>query len=149
MGVAVQELFHHAVHHILHGEAAPILLDVGVKDHLHQHIAQLLLQQRRIVQVNGLGGLVALLQQAPANGGVGLRLVPGTALRGAKQPDDLQQIRIVVAWLPRKIYHSFPSIAIGIHIFHDLNRNFANFSPLGSCKISSRRSTSRHSTSRT
>ena len=41
-GVAVDQLLGHAVHHVLHGEAAGLRFDLGVEHHLHQHVAQLL-----------------------------------------------------------------------------------------------------------
>ena len=105
MGVAEDQLLHHAVHHVLHGEPAPLALDVRVEHHLHQHVPQLLPQQVRVVPVDALGGLIGLLQQSPADGLVGLHLVPGAALRRAEHPDDLQQVVVVVSRFLLKMYH--------------------------------------------
>ena len=131
MGMAEQQLSHHAVHHILHGEAAPVALNVRVEHHLHQHVAQFLPQHGSTVQINGLRRLIALLQQPSADGRMGLHPVPGAALRGAEDADDLQQILVAVVRLLRKIYHSFSFIAIGFDIFSLLKQKFCQLFPLG------------------
>ena len=113
MGVAEQQLFHHAVAHVVHGEAARIGLDVRVEHHLHQHVAQLLLEKHGVVVVDGLGGFIRLLQEAAADGLMRLRLVPGAAILRAEEPDDLQQVRIVIVRFPCKIYHICAPIARG------------------------------------
>ena len=105
VGVAEDQLLHHAVHHVLHGEPAPLALNVRVEHHLHQYVPQLLLQKRGVVPVNGLGGLIGLLQKPPADGRVGLHLIPGAALRRAENADDLQQVAVVVSVFLSKMYH--------------------------------------------
>ena len=113
VGVAEQQLLHHAVHHVLHGEPSPLALNVRVEHHLHQHVAQLLLEENGIVVVDGLGGFIRLLQEAAADGLMCLRLVPGAAIFRAEEPDDLQQVRIVIVRFPCKIYHTYAPIARG------------------------------------
>ena len=62
MGMAVNELFADAIGHVPQVEAAGLLLHAGVEDHLEEHIPQLLLQVLGALLVNGLGGLIGLLQ---------------------------------------------------------------------------------------
>ena len=81
------------VGHIVHGEIAGLPLDVGMEYHLQQQISQLLLQQGRILPVNGLGGLIGLLQQTAPQGGVSLHPIPRTAVLRPQQRHDVQQIR--------------------------------------------------------
>ena len=103
MGVAEQQLFHHAVAHVVHGEAPCVLLDVRVEHHLHQHVAQLLPEQCGILRVDGLRRLVCLLQQSAADALVRLHPIPRAALGRAQQPDDLQQVVVVITGFPCKI----------------------------------------------
>ena len=81
MGMAVHQLPGHAVHHICHGEAAPLRLDLGMEGHLHQHVAQLLAHAAGVVVVDGVQNLIGLLQEVPADGAVGL-------LRSQGQPRE-------------------------------------------------------------
>ena len=113
MGVAEQQLLHHAVAHVVYGEAPRVGLDIRVEHHLHQHVAQLLPEKDGVVVVDGLGGLVGLLQQSAPDGLVGLRLVPRAAILRAEQTDDLQQILIAILRFPNKIYHTYAPIARG------------------------------------
>ena len=111
MGMAVDHLLRHAVHHVIHGEAAALGLDGGVKHHLHQNIAQLLAHIRGVVPVQGVQDLIGLLQEVPADGAVGLFPVPGAAPGGTKQPHDVQKVLIAVICLTLKIYHTLPAFA--------------------------------------
>ena len=142
MGVAEYQLFHHAVDDIFHGETAGIGLNVGMEHHLHQHIAQFLTQQSRILPVDGLHRLIRLLQEAAANGFVGLFLIPGTALRRAQQMDNFQQIFVTVTRFQIKIYHTYTPIARGFPntpgFPHFIGKTSASFSPLGRARTSSR-----------
>ena len=72
VGMAVDQLPGHAVHHVVHGEPAPLRLHLGVEGHLHQHVPQLLAHTVGIIVVDGVQGLVRLLQEIPADGAVGL-----------------------------------------------------------------------------
>lgn len=67
------------VGHIVYGEIAGLPLDVGMEYHLQQQIPQLLLQQGRVLPVDGLGGLIGFLQQTAPQGGMGLHPIPRTA----------------------------------------------------------------------
>ena len=109
--MTVDQLLGHAVHHVLHGEAAGLRFDLGVEHHLHQHVPQLLAHGVGIVPVDGVQHLVGLLQKIAADGGVGLLPVPGAAPRGAQQPHDLQKVLVAVTRLILKIYHNAPAFA--------------------------------------
>ena len=111
VGVAVHQLLGHAVHHVVHGEAAPLGLNLGVEGHLHQHVAQLLAHAAGVVPVDGVQGLVGLLQEIPADGPVGLLRIPGAAPRRPEQPHDFQEILPAVTALTLKIYHRLPAFA--------------------------------------
>ncbi len=79
MGMPEEHLADLTVGHIVHGEIAGLPLDVGMEYHLQQQIPQLLLQQGRVRPVDGLGGLIGLLQQTAPQGGMGLHSIPRTA----------------------------------------------------------------------
>ena len=115
MGMAVHQLPGHAVHHICHGEAAPLRLDLGMEGHLHQHVAQLLAHAAGVVVVDGVQNLIGLLQEVPADGAVGLLPVPGATPGSPQQPHDLQKILVAVKILTLKLYHKMPAFARKIH----------------------------------
>ena len=79
MGMPEEHLANLTVGHIVHGEIASLPLDVGMEYHLQQQIPQLLLQQGRVLPVDGLGHLIGLLQQTAPQGGMGLHSIPRTA----------------------------------------------------------------------
>lgn len=80
MGMPEEHLANLTVGHIVHGEIAGLPLDVGMEYHLQQQIPQLLLQQGRVLPVDGLGGLIGFLQQTAPQGGMGLHPIPRTAV---------------------------------------------------------------------
>ena len=92
MGVPVDQLLAHAVNHVVQGELSGLLGHPGMKDHLKQHVSQLLLQMLRVALVDGLGGLIGLLQHIAPDALVGLFPVPEAAIRGAQQGHNLPQI---------------------------------------------------------
>ena len=100
-----------AIHHIRHGEAAPLLLNGGVEHHLHQNVPQLLAHIHRVVPVQGVQRLVGLLQEIPADGLVGLLGVPGAAPGRPEKPHDPKKILPVIAAITLKIYHTLPAFA--------------------------------------
>ena len=111
MGMAEDHFLRHAVHHVCHGEAAPLLLHDGVEHHLHENVPQLLAHVRRAVLVQRVDDLVCLLQEIPADGLMGLLGVPGAAPGTAQKAHDRQEILIVIAALTLKIYHTLSPIA--------------------------------------
>ena len=111
MGMAVDHLLRHAVHHVGHREAAPLLLNGGMKHHLHQNVAQLLLHIHGVVPVQGVQGLAGLLQEVAPNGLMGLLGVPGTAAGPPQKPHNLKEIVPAIAGLILKIYHTLPAFA--------------------------------------
>ncbi|MPN26336.1 hypothetical protein SDC9_173760 [bioreactor metagenome] len=111
MGVAVNQFFADTVRHVVHGEAALLSLQLGVKHHLQQHVAQLLAQGRRVAPVDGLRSLAALLQKVSPEGSMILLTVPGTAAGRAKQLHDPKKVLISVSGLTLKIYHIFSAFA--------------------------------------
>ena len=80
-----------------------VLLDGGVEDHLHQHIAQLLPEQAGILVVDGFAGLIGLLQEVVPDGVVGLDAVPGAAVLLAQQMHQAAKIVDVVMGFVEKI----------------------------------------------
>ena len=111
MGVSVHQLLGHAVHHVVHGEVAPLGLNLGVEHHLHQNIPQFLAHGVGVVAVQGVQDLIGLLQKIPADGRVGLLRVPGTAAGGAEELHDFQEVLPAIAALTLKIYHTLPAFA--------------------------------------
>ena len=111
VGMAVYQLLGHAVDNVVHGEPAPLRLDLGVEGRLHQHVSQLLAHASRVVPVDGVQSLISLLQEVPADGPVGLLRIPGAAPRRPEQPHDFQEILPAVTALTLKIYHRLPAFA--------------------------------------
>ena len=105
MGVAEDELFADAVGHGVQIEATGLLLHKGVEHHLEQHVAQLLLQVLGAALVDGLHGLIGLLQEIAADGLVGLLRVPGAPAGRPQEADNLLQVLDAVRILILKIYH--------------------------------------------
>ena len=62
--------------------------DLGVEPHLEQDVAQLLGQVPAVALVDGVDGLVALLDDVAPECFVRLRLVPGAAVGAAQLLDD-------------------------------------------------------------
>ena len=146
--MAVDELFGDAVHHVVHGEAAPFRLDLGVERRLHQNIPQFLAHGLGVIPVQSVQGLVCLLQKIPADGIVGLLGVPGAASRCTQQCHDVKKIRPVIAGLTLKIYHTLSAFArkfIGEFLenqdfFHFKCRSLIRAAPRGTdCRSSARR----------
>ena len=111
MGVAVDQLFTDAVHHVVKAKGAGLPGHRGVEHHLEQDIAQLLLQIVHVHAVDGVGGLIGLLQHIGADGLMGLGPVPGAAPGSAEQLHDFQQVLHAVIFRHLKIYHNFASLS--------------------------------------
>ena len=92
MGVPAHQFLGDAKGDGVEGKAALLLGDLGVKHHLQQQVAEFLAQVGVVRGVDGGGDLVGLFQQAGAQRGVGLFLVPGTAVGGAQRSDDGAQL---------------------------------------------------------
>ena len=111
MGMTVHQLFRHAVHHVVHGEVAPLRLDLGVEGDLHHHIAQLLAHVPGVIPVQGIQDLVGLLQEIAPDGAVGLLPVPGAAAGGAQQAHHFQEVLVAIMRFTLKIYHTSSAFA--------------------------------------
>ena len=111
MGVAVDQLFAHPVHHIIEGELSGLPGHGRVEHHLEQHVAQLLLQVVHVHAVDGVGSLIGLLQHILPDGPVGLRHIPGAAPGGPEQVHDPEQVIHLIAFYHLKIYHNFASLS--------------------------------------
>ena len=105
--MAVDELLTDAVGHIVQIEAPLLLLHARMKDDLQQNVPQLLLQVLGVSLVDGLGGLIGLLQQIAPDGVMVLLPVPGTSAGRPQDADDLPQVLHPVRGLLFKIYHIF------------------------------------------
>ena len=95
MRMAVNHLPADLVHHIIDGELASFLANLGMENNLEERVSQLLNQMAGITggcQVrDGLVNFVGFFQQMRLSGFMGLRLVPGTAVRSSKCGDDCQK----------------------------------------------------------
>ncbi len=114
MGMAEDELLAHPVRHIIQGKAALLLFHLGMEHHLEEHVTKLFAQMLGASLVDGLAGLIGLLQQIAADGLVVLLRVPGAASRRAQNGYDPLQVGNVIAGLTLKIYHIFPLSATPI-----------------------------------
>ena len=92
MRMAINHFLADALYHIPHRKAALLRLDFRMKDHLHQHIPQLLTEIFHILFVNRIRRLVSLLQHIHADGCMRLHPVPRTAVFAAQNTDNPHQI---------------------------------------------------------
>ena len=113
VGVAENQLLADTVGHVLQIEPASVLLNVGMKDHLEEHVPQLFLQVPWAFLIDGFNDLTAFLYETTAEGGVGLFHIPGTPPGGAKNGNNVFQVLHAVAFFPYKIYHILPHISRG------------------------------------
>ena len=101
--MAEDQLFAHAVAHVVHRKAPGGAFDVRVEHDLEQHVAQLFAHERRVVPVKALAGFIRLLQKVPADGLVRLHAIPRAAARGAQQRDEPDEIVKAISRFPCKI----------------------------------------------
>ena len=80
-----------------------LALNIRVEQHLHEHVAQLFLQVRRITGVDGLADLIRLLQEVAADALVRLHLIPGAAVRRTQVRDERNEVAQVIAFFAEKI----------------------------------------------
>ena len=104
--VAVYELFAHPVGDVVKIEAVFVARDVGVERNLHKQIAQLLAQRAEVLFVDGVGGLVRLLEHVEPDGLVSLHLVPRAAVGRAQQMNYLEQVGDCVFVFKTVLNHS-------------------------------------------
>jgi hypothetical protein len=88
MRMAPDHLLADRLHHIRKSEAALLLGDLRVVDHLQQQVAQLLAKLLHVLVLDRLCDLVGLLQGVRQDASEGLLLVPGTAILGVAQSCD-------------------------------------------------------------
>ena len=74
---------------IFDGEAVFLLGDLGVKDYLQKHIAELLCDFFRVAVIEGIEQFIGLFEQARLEREVSLRLVPWTAGIAAQLRHDV------------------------------------------------------------
>ena len=103
MRVPVDELLAGRVRNIVNIKMPGLALNIRVEQHLHEHIAQLFLQVRRITGVDGLTGLIRLLQEVSADALMCLHLIPRTAARRAQERDERHKVAQVIAFFAEKI----------------------------------------------
>ncbi|KAF5071039.1 hypothetical protein DSECCO2_216580 [anaerobic digester metagenome] len=111
VGVAVDQLFADTVRHVVHGEAALFLFQLGVEHDLQKHVSQFFAKSSFVTPVNGLHRLAALLQKIPAERLVALLPIPRAAARCAKQLHNAEKVLVIIMWLTLKIYHNFSAFA--------------------------------------
>ena len=95
MGVAADHLVDDAAADVLKGEFAALFGHHRLKDHIHQQIAQLVADIRRVAAVDRIEHFGGLLGEAAAQGFTGLLAVPRAAA-GSAEPfqDPFQRFRI-------------------------------------------------------
>ena len=74
--------------HICDGEFPVLAGDLGVQHDLQEHVAQFVVEGVHILAVDGVHGLISLLDEVGAQRRVRLLAVPGTAARRAEDVDD-------------------------------------------------------------
>ena len=99
----VDELFAGSVRHIVNIKMPGLALNICMEQHLHEHVAQLFLQVRRITGVDGLADLIRLLQEVAADALVRLHLIPRAAIRRAQERDERHKVAQVIAFFAEKI----------------------------------------------
>ena len=103
MRVPAHELLVEAVGHVLDGELAGVGGYLRVEKHLLEHVAELLAEVRDVVCLDGVNGLVCLLNHVLGDGAVGLLAVPGAAVGLAQAPDGANEP--VHLWVSRRRGH--------------------------------------------
>ena len=93
MRVAADQLRRDSLGHVVDVERPVLPGHLGVEHHLEQEIAQLLAEQLRSAGVDGLEGLVRLLEQMAGQRPMGLLPVPGAAAWPAQPVHDLEQVQ--------------------------------------------------------
>ena len=102
-------------------------LDLRMKNDLHQHVPQLLTQEFRVVEVNGIHSLVGFLQKIHPDGPMRLHLVPRAAVvRVTQDRNDRDQIvrRVVLFFrvcVHRPLRLGRNAIRFILHISQDLS----------------------------
>ena len=81
-----REILVYLAAHLVDVELAFVGGDLRLEHHLHEHVAQLLAQVARGGPLDGVDGLVGLLDHVLGDGGVGLLAVPGAAVGLAQLP---------------------------------------------------------------
>ena len=92
MRVPVDELFARGVGHIVDVEVPGLALDVGVKQHLHQHVAQLLAHVGEIPLVHRLAGLIDLFEEIATDALMRLDPIPRASVLRAEERDEAHKI---------------------------------------------------------
>ena len=103
MRMPVDEFFAGSVRHIVNIKMPGLALNIRMEQHLHEYVAQLFLQVRRITGVDGLAGLIRLLQEVAADALVRLHLIPRAAIRRAQERDERHKVAQVIAFFAEKI----------------------------------------------
>ena len=78
--------------HVGQRKLAGIRRNLRMQHHLHEHIAQLLAQMRRVVRLDAIERLVGFLDHVLADAAVRLLTVPRAAVGLTQAPDDLHQM---------------------------------------------------------
>ena len=99
----LQVLLAGSVRHIVNIKMPGLALNIRMEQHLHEHVAQLFLQVRRITGVDGLADLIRLLQEVAADALVRLHLIPRAAIRRAQERDERHKVAQVIAFFAEKI----------------------------------------------
>src|SRR5690348_13117401 len=90
-------------------KATLFLFHLRVEHHLQKHVSELFFQKLRVVKVNGLNGLISLLNKILAYALVRLLLVPWATIRRTKHTHDPQKVINRIFGLPPKFHIPRPS----------------------------------------
>ena len=94
-----------------------------MQHYLHEHVAQLLAQVRRVVGLDAVERLVGLLDHVLANAAVRLLTVPRAAIGLTQTPDGLHQM----LQLDRRVYQRGQiARALGILLSHVLRHGYSS-----------------------
>ena len=86
MRMAAQQLRHQVVHQFVEAEQLLLATELGVEDHLEQHIAELLADLRVVAALDRIDQLVTLFQCVRRDGGEALLEIPRATALGVAQP---------------------------------------------------------------
>src|SRR3989442_5169786 len=92
MRVAADELLSQGLQHVLDSEGLPLTPDLGVKEYLKQHVAQLLFDLCLVLLLYRFEDLVGLFDQVRLERLAGLLAVPGAAAFPSQPRHDLDDV---------------------------------------------------------
>ena len=106
MRVTINQLLADIIAHIVEIERSVFTFDLRMEYYLEQQVAKLFAKHFGAVLVDALTYLVGFLDKIGANTLVSLNLVPGAAVFGSQNFDDLPEVVDIVFVLEVKVCHN-------------------------------------------